>query len=104
MMNEEVPIEATFKWLVKENNRLKKREGLLVEYAKRLEDYTKRLAENERKILADNARLAAQVEQLTSMGHGLTTKQRRRVLSMMKMTLNLLEQGWAPEEEEEDVI
>ncbi|MBQ6358525.1 MAG: hypothetical protein IJI97_06155, partial [Clostridia bacterium] len=43
--NPEVPIEATFKWLVKENKRLKDREALLTEYAKRLEDYTKRRAE-----------------------------------------------------------
>lgn len=103
-MNEQVPVEATFKWLVKENKRLKDREALLTEYAKRLEDYTRRLAENERRILADNARLAKQVEQLTGQGLGLTTKQRRRVISMMKMSLNLLEQGWAPDETEEDVI
>ena len=101
-MNPEVPIEATFKWLCKENERLRRRELLLTEYAKALEDYTKRLAENEKKILADNSRLYRQAEQLA--GTGLTVKQRRRVISMMKQALNLLEQGWAPEEDEEEEL
>lgn len=103
-MNPEVPIEATFKWLCKENERLRRRVELLTEYAKRLEDYTQRLAENEKKILADNARLAKQARKLQEGGAGLTVKQRRRVLSMLKMSLNLLEQGWDPEDEEEDEI
>lgn len=103
-MNPEVPIEATFKWLCKENERLRRREALLTEYAKALEDYTKRLAENEKKILADNARLSKQARQLLEGGAGLTVKQRRRVLSMMKQALNLLEQGWDPEDGEEDEI
>lgn len=99
--NPDVPVEATFKWLVKENNRLRDREALLVEYAHRLEDYTKRLADNERKILADNARLAKANELLCQAAAGLTVKQRRRVLSLMKQALNLLEQGYDPEGEED---
>lgn len=101
-MNPEVPIEAAFKWLCKENERLRRREALLTEYAKALEDYTKRLAENEKKILSDNSRLYRKAEQLA--GTGLTVKQRRRVISMMKQALNLLEQGWDPDDEEEDEI
>lgn len=99
--NPQVPIEATFKWLCKENDKLRHRVDLLTEYAKALEDYTQRLAENEKKILADNARLKKQARQLLAQGAGLTVKQRRQVISMMKMSLNLLEQGWVPEDEDE---
>lgn len=103
-MNTDVPVEVAALWAFRENEKLRRRVELLTEYAKRLEDYTKRLAENEKKILADNARLAQQARQLLDVGAGLTVKQRRRVLSMLKMSLNLLEQGWDPEDEEEDEI
>lgn len=103
-MNPDVPVEVAALWAFRENEKLRRRVALLTEYAKRLEDYTQRLAENEKKILADNARLAKQARQLLEGGAGLTVKQRRRVLSMLKMSLNLLEQGWDPEDEEEDEI
>lgn len=103
-MNHDVPVEVAALWALRENKRLRHRVELLTEYAKRLEDYTQRLAENEKKILEDNARLAKQARQLLEGGAGLTVKQRRRVLSMLKMSLNLLAQGWDPEDEEEDEI
>ena len=104
--NPDVPVEATFKWLVKEKDRLRAKLDLLREYAHRLEDYCAKLAENEKRILADNARLAKANEQLAQASAGLTAKQRRRVLSWMKQALNLLEQGFVDQdiEEEEDLV